>query len=84
MGSPQPCALSCVNRNRYLPVLEKVFQLLSISCRHRKLTKPFAAATQSAVGSDWEPVYSGPGHYVVCLECGKKLGYDWQAMRVIK
>ena len=65
-------------------MLEKVFQLLSISCRHRKLTKPFAAATQSAVGSDWEPVYSGPGHYVVCLESGKKLGYDWQAMRVIK
>ena len=23
-------------------------------------------------------------NYVVCLECGKKLGYDWQAMRVIK
>jgi hypothetical protein len=83
MGS-RLCALSCITEIGHLPVLQKVFQLLAISCRHRKLTKPFAAATQTAVGSDWEPVYSGPGHYVVCLECGKKLGYDWQAMRVIK
>ena len=67
-------------------MIEKVFQFLAISCRHKKLTKPFAAATQTAaaVGTDWEPVYSGPAHYVVWLECGKKLGYDWQAMRVMK
>ena len=22
-------------------------------------------------------------HYVVCLDCGKELPYDWQEMRVI-
>ena len=43
------------------------------------------ASISAAVAADWEPVAaSGPGHYVVCLECGKKFGYDWSEMRIIK
>ena len=26
---------------------------------------------------------SRPGTYVVCLDCGKELPYDWQQMRVV-
>jgi len=28
-------------------------------------------------------VGSGPSHYIVCLDCGKKFAYDWQNMRII-
>ncbi|HEU5401547.1 MAG TPA: hypothetical protein VFU86_09335 [Terriglobales bacterium] len=69
-------------------MFEKVLQLLSIKCSHRRLSQPFTAAsgnTMARAAGDWEPVAaSGPGHYVVCLECGKKFGYDWSEMRVIK
>ncbi len=68
-------------------MFEKVLQLLSIRCSHRRLSQPFTAASPSMAraAGDWEPVAaSGPGHYVVCLECGKKFGYDWSEMRVIK
>lgn len=26
----------------------------------------------------------GCSHYVVCLKCGRRFGYDWSLMRVIK
>ena len=68
-------------------MFEKVLQLLSISCSHRRMSQPFTAAAGGAqrAAGDWEPVAaSGPGHYVVCLECGKKFGYDWSEMRIIK
>jgi hypothetical protein len=28
------------------------------------------------------PATSRPGTYVVCLDCGKELGYDWAEMRI--
>ena len=69
-------------------MFEKVLQLLSISCSHRRISQPFAAAVASGLpraAGDWEPVAaSGPGHYVVCLECGKKFAYDWAKMRIVK
>ncbi len=66
-------------------MLEKVLQLLAISCRHRNTSQPFTAAmpTASRMAGDWETVGSGPSHYVVCLDCGKKFPYDWQNMRRI-
>ncbi len=67
-------------------MLEKVLQLLAISCRHTHLSQPFTAASgsQRAAG-DWEPIgASKAGHYVVCLDCGRKFGYDWSKMRVVK
>lgn len=69
-------------------MFEKVLQLLSISCSHRRISQPFTAAVSqglSRAAGDWEPVAaSGSAHYVVCLECGKKFGYDWNNMRILK
>jgi len=67
-------------------VLEKVLQLLSIRCKHRKTSQPFTAAggaRASSSSSQWDSVGSGPRHYIVCLECGKKFNYDWQNMRIV-
>jgi hypothetical protein len=64
-------------------MLEKFLQLLSISCRHKNTSQPFAAAVASPSNGngEWEKVGSGPSHYIVCLDCGKKFPYDWANMR---
>ena len=68
-----------------IAMLEKVLQILSVICAHRKLSKPFTAGfDDGGKDADWMPVNSGPSHYVVCLECGKKFGYDWRLMRVVR
>jgi hypothetical protein len=68
-------------------MLDKVLQLLSLTCRHRRTSKPFATASSvnaRAVG-DWEAVTpTATGHYVVCLDCGRKFAYDWSEMRIVK
>ena len=69
-------------------MFERVLQFFSIACNHRKLSKPFAAASSSSGSgsSDWDSVglKGSADHYVVCLDCGRKFGYDWSAMRVMK
>ncbi len=67
-------------------MVEKLLQMLSITCSHKRTSQPFTAATsiRAAANSDWEAVGTGPSHYVVCLECGKKFAYDWQHMRIVK
>ncbi len=69
-------------------MLEKVLQLLAVSCRHRHTSQPFTAASSYASAathsSDWETVGNGPSHYVVCLDCGKKFAYDWSEMRIVR
>jgi hypothetical protein len=67
-------------------MVEKILQLLSVACSHRKLSKPFTAEfDHGSKAADWAPVAtSGPSHYVVCLDCGKKFGYDWSNMRVLR
>ncbi len=69
-------------------MVEKILQMLSLSCSHKKVSQPFTAAAVStgvrAGSADWERVSAGPSHYVVCLECGKKFSYDWQHMRVLR
>jgi hypothetical protein len=67
-------------------MFEKILQLLAISCRHKNTSQPFAAAVASATvpSGEWETVGSGPGHYVVCLDCGKKFAYDWANMRMMR
>jgi hypothetical protein len=64
-------------------MLEKMLQLLAISCRHKNTSQPFAAAVAMApaASAEWEAVGSGPSHYIVCLDCGKKFAYDWKNMR---
>jgi hypothetical protein len=66
-------------------MFEKLLQFLHIACTHRHTSKPFAAAVASGSHSsgEWDSVGNGPGHYVVCLDCGKKFAYDWTKMRVV-
>lgn len=72
-------------------MFEKILQLLAVSCRHRKISQPFTAASAAparvANGSagSWERVSSvAPSHYVVCLDCGRKFNYDWNKMRIVR
>lgn len=67
-------------------MMEKILQLLSVSCRHKKMSQPFSAAAPKAASSsgEWDSVSMPATHYVVCLDCGRKFQYDWQNMRVIR
>ncbi len=71
-------------------MVKKILQLLSVSCSHRHTSQPFSAASRAASkNDDWDTVTGvaladGPTHYVVCFDCGKKLGYDWEQMRLVK
>ncbi|MBZ5629445.1 MAG: hypothetical protein LAO06_11340 [Acidobacteriia bacterium] len=62
-------------------MFEKILQLLSIHCRHKKTSQPFTATASSASAAEWETVGAGPSHYIVCLDCGKRIPYDWANMR---
>ena len=66
-------------------MLEKVLQLLSITCRHSRTSQPFTASRAvTSPSASWEPVGVGASHYIVCLECGKKFNYDWDQMRIVR
>jgi hypothetical protein len=68
-----------------LNMLEKVFNLFG--CRHTRLSVPFSMETarQNQAHLDWsEELPTGCSHYVVCLDCGRRFGYDWSEMKVIK
>ncbi len=68
-------------------MFQKLFDLLSFGCHHRRISKPFSAARAQSNGTaQWERVdnLSGSAHYVVCLDCGRKFAYDWSRMRVVK
>ncbi len=66
-------------------MFEKFLQLLSIHCRHKNTSQPFAAAavTSSAAAGEWDSISTATTHYIVCLDCGKKFPYDWANMRRI-
>ena len=65
-------------------MLIKLLQLLGVSCRHRNMSHPFAAAAIARNKSDdWDAVHESGGHYVVCLDCGQKFQYDWSNMRIV-
>ena len=56
-------------------MIDSVLNLL-FRCRHRRLSRPLAAATRAG-----EP---HSGSYVVCLDCGKQFEYDTRNMRLGK
>jgi len=68
-------------------MVNKILQLLSIRCSHKKLSQPFASSSpvsiRRAVNSDWDAPAAASQHYVVCLDCGHKFEYDWANMRVL-
>jgi hypothetical protein len=68
-------------------MFEKVLNLLRWSCRHRRLTTPFSTDTarqSQTFAAHPEEIPSHCSHYVVCLDCGRRFGYDWGEMRIIK
>jgi len=69
-------------------MVNKLLQLLSIRCAHRKLSQPFVDSDRvprrRAVNADWDSPMPPTAHYVVCLDCGHKFDYDWSSMRVIQ
>ena len=66
-------------------MFEKLLQLLAMTCRHKHTSQPFAAAGAGAIAAagEWESVDRATSHYIVCLDCGKKIAYDWEHMRRI-
>jgi len=71
-----------------LNLLEKAWGLLPFGCRHNNLSVPFSmasAARQQHMYVDvTDELPPGCSHYVVCLKCGRRFGYDWGSMKVIK
>jgi hypothetical protein len=66
-------------------MLTRLLQLIGVSCRHRNLSHPFAAASIPRNKSDdWDPITETGGHYIVCLDCGRKFQYDWANMRIVR
>jgi hypothetical protein len=67
-------------------MVNKILQLLSIRCSHKKTSQPFAASSpmRRAVNAQWDTPGAATRHYVVCLDCGHKLEYDWDNMRVVE
>jgi hypothetical protein len=57
-------------------MLSKVMDAM-FGCRHTRYSFPITlrAASRRAAGARI-------GTYVVCLDCGRELNYDWQQMRV--
>jgi hypothetical protein len=66
-------------------MVNRILQLLSIRCSHKKISQPFAASAsvRRAANSDWDTPTQASQHYVVCLDCGQKFEYDWANMRMI-
>jgi len=66
-------------------MVNKLLQILSIRCSHKKLSQPFAASpsVRRSVNSAWDAPSPPARHYVVCLDCGHKMEYDWAKMKVV-
>jgi hypothetical protein len=52
-------------------------------CWHQRYSFPITIRSRARSGSRPSAAASLTGMYVVCLECGKELPYDWQEMKVI-
>jgi hypothetical protein len=82
---PFPLPVVATGAIELLLMVNKILQLLSIRCSHKKISQPFAASSsvRRAMNSDWDIPAPVGYHYVVCLDCGKKFQYDWNHMRIV-
>ena len=68
--------------DRYLREQRKRFGMMTslfnslFGCSHRRTTFPITPARRAGFAN------SNKGTYVVCLDCGKEFGYNWQDMKV--
>ena len=60
-------------------MLAKIFDTV-FGCRHSRYSFPMTIRA----GSRRATAGSRTGTYVVCLDCGREFGYDWQEMRVAR
>jgi hypothetical protein len=60
-------------------MMGKLFDLF-FGCWHRRLSFPMTLR----VGVHWNRAGSPTGTYVVCLDCGKELPYDWTEMKLVE
>lgn len=71
---------SCISlsalRDRLAALVKRLF-----GCSHRRTTFPI---TLPSIAGWSELTTCKPDTYVVCLECGSHLAYDWSAMRITK
>jgi hypothetical protein len=58
-------------------MFNNIFNAL-FGCSHRNTTFPQTPNRRAGFNA------TRGGTYVVCLDCGKEFGYDWQGMRVGK
>jgi len=58
-------------------MLAKMMDTL-FGCRHSRYSFPLTIRPNSRRGTSAARI----GTYVVCLDCGREFGYDWQQMRV--
>lgn len=47
-------------------------------CRHKRTSFPRTMGTRLDRSANRQT-----GTYVVCLDCGKEFGYDWEEMRIL-
>jgi hypothetical protein len=52
-------------------------------CWHNRYSFPITMRSSALKGSRPSAAAALTGTYVVCLDCGKELPYDWQEMKVI-
>jgi hypothetical protein len=52
-------------------------------CWHQRYSFPITIRARSRSGSRRSTAASLTGMYVVCMDCGKELPYDWKEMKVI-
>ena len=64
-------------------MLQSLWNLL-LGCTHQRTTFPMTPARRAEI----IPVKSiddmRRNMYVVCLDCGKELDYDWNEMRIVR
>jgi hypothetical protein len=66
-------------------MLEIAWGLWPFGCRHKNLSVPFSMEKAYQQGVDVaDELPPGCSHYVVCLNCGQRFGYDWSNMKVVK
>ncbi|HXR16432.1 MAG TPA: hypothetical protein VN777_09580 [Terriglobales bacterium] len=52
-------------------------------CWHNRYSFPITMRSRARQAAGPSAASSLTGMYVVCLDCGKELPYDWQEMKVI-
>jgi hypothetical protein len=60
-------------------MIEKFFDAV-FGCAHQHYGFPMTIRA----GKRRNPAASLTGTYVVCLDCGKEMAYDWNEMKIIK